>query len=207
MMKQDQTKSLYSLRKLPVQQRSKATVEAVLEAGARLLLSVGYDKASTNKIADLAGVSVGSLYEYFPGKEAIFAEMRRREDMRLYRLLMAGPLPRNLSEMARLHVTAYTELIRTNLKLHTALIREVPQFAVVEAESRLYSEHFPRTDEFLRSNIRDLRPQCDIPIISELLNRVVRATINDYALHAPERLEDKVLARELQDMLERYLLY
>ena len=117
-MRQDRTKSLYSLRKTPIQERSKATVEAVLEAGARLLLSIGYDKASTNKIAELAGVSVGSLYEYFPGKEAIFAEMRRREDERHYKMLMAEVVPTTLSEMLRLHVSTYIELIRTNVELH-----------------------------------------------------------------------------------------
>ena len=130
-MMKDRSKSLYSLRKRPVQGRSKATVEAVLKAGAQLLLEIGYDKASTNKIAELAGVSVGSLYEYFPGKEAIFAEISRREDERHYRLLMANPVPSTPREMVRLHVSTYIKLIRTNLDLHAALIREVPQFAIV----------------------------------------------------------------------------
>ena len=73
-MQKAETKSLYLLRKKPIQRRSKATVDAVLEAGTQLLLTIGYDKASTNKIAEKAGVSIGSLYEYFPGKEAIFAD-------------------------------------------------------------------------------------------------------------------------------------
>ena len=197
---------MYSLRKTPVQGRSKATVKAVLEAGARLLLTIGYDKASTNKIAELAGVSVGSLYEYFPGKEAIFAEIRRREDERHYRLLVASPLPTTPREMVRLHVSTYIELIRTNLDLHAALIREVPQFAIVEAESRFFSDYIPRSNTFLNLHEKNLRPQCDVTVITELLTRVLRATINDYALHAPERLEDQIVTDELLDMLERYLL-
>lgn len=205
-MRQGQTRSLYSLRKTPAQGRSKATVEAVLEAGARLLLSIGYDKASTNKIAKLAGVSVGSLYEYFPGKEAIFAEISRREDERHYRLLMAGPVPTTMSEMLRLQVSTYMELIRTNLDLHTALIREVPDFATLEAESKIVSEYNSRSNTFMSLQGSNIRPQCETHIVTELLTRVLRATINDYALHAPERLEDSVVTDELLDMLERYLL-
>lgn len=64
-------------RKIPRQARSQETVEAILEATARILEEKGVEAANTNKIAARAGVSVGSLYQYFPGKEAIFAELVR----------------------------------------------------------------------------------------------------------------------------------
>jgi AcrR family transcriptional regulator len=203
----NKAKSLYSLRKTPIQQRSKTTVDAVLEAGARLLLSIGYDKASTNKIAELAGVSVGSLYEYFPGKEAIFAEIRRREDQRHYDLIMAESTPTTLNEMLRLQLSIYIKLVRTNLELHVALAREVPLFATIDAESKIASDYIPRSNEFLSLQASKLRPKCEIPIVVELVMRVVRATINDYALHAPERLEDTVVTDQLLDMLQQYLLH
>ncbi len=58
-------------RKRPRQQRSRATVEAICVAAARVLASDGYARASTNRIAEVAGVSVGSLYQYFPNKDAL----------------------------------------------------------------------------------------------------------------------------------------
>jgi AcrR family transcriptional regulator len=51
----------------------RATVDALVEATARILVKEGFDKASTNRIAEVAGVSVDSLYQYFPGKEALVA--------------------------------------------------------------------------------------------------------------------------------------
>ena len=60
-------------RKLASQERSRATVDALLEATTRVLLKEGYDRASTNRIAEVAGVSIGSLYQYFPSKEALVA--------------------------------------------------------------------------------------------------------------------------------------
>jgi AcrR family transcriptional regulator len=64
-------------RKPPSQNRSRATVEAILEAAAELLAAPGRS-ASTNRIAARAGVSVGSLYQYFPGKDAIVAALFER---------------------------------------------------------------------------------------------------------------------------------
>ncbi len=57
-------------RKLPKQERSQATVEAILTATTHILTEEGYNKLTTNRVAELAGVSIGSLYQYFPNKEA-----------------------------------------------------------------------------------------------------------------------------------------
>ena len=86
-------KHLYFMCKMPKQGRSKATIDSIISATTRILLEVGYDKSSTNKIANLAGISIGSLYEYFPGKEAIYAKVRRREDQRLFDLTMSHAQP------------------------------------------------------------------------------------------------------------------
>ncbi len=67
-------------RKTPRQSRSRDTYDAVLEATARILETKGLEAANTNAIAERAGISVGSLYQYFPGKTAIFAELIRRND-------------------------------------------------------------------------------------------------------------------------------
>jgi AcrR family transcriptional regulator len=71
-------KTRLNLRKPGVQQRSAATVDAVLEAAIRILTSRGYSAMTTSAVADLAGVSVGSLYQYFPNRLAIVAELFRR---------------------------------------------------------------------------------------------------------------------------------
>ena len=62
-------------RKRPRQERSKATVDTILEATARVLKKQGFDGLSTNAVAAQAGVSIGSLYQYFPNKEALVAKL------------------------------------------------------------------------------------------------------------------------------------
>ncbi len=70
-------KSPVFTRKKPVQQRSVRMVETILEAATRILEKDGFEGLTTNAIADRAGISIGSLYEYFPNKEAILVEMAR----------------------------------------------------------------------------------------------------------------------------------
>src|SRR5437763_1348519 len=65
-------------RKLPQQTRSQNMVETILEATARLLVRDGYEATNTNRIAETAGISVGSLYQYFPNKEALITALINR---------------------------------------------------------------------------------------------------------------------------------
>ncbi|MEF2267700.1 nucleoid occlusion factor SlmA [Janthinobacterium sp. HH104] len=66
-------------RKRPSQARSAATVAAMVEAAARIIEVRGWAALTTNHVAELSGVSIGSLYQYFPSKEALLAELVRRE--------------------------------------------------------------------------------------------------------------------------------
>src|SRR5262249_30571023 len=74
-------------RKQASQERSRATVDALIEATARLLVREGFDRASTNRIAEEAGVSIGSLYQYYPSKEALVAAVIDRHNQDLMQLV------------------------------------------------------------------------------------------------------------------------
>src|SRR5215468_399334 len=74
-------------RKHASQERSRATVDALIEATARILVREGFDHASTNRIAEQAGVSVGSLYQYFPSKEALVAAVIDRHHQELMQVV------------------------------------------------------------------------------------------------------------------------
>jgi AcrR family transcriptional regulator len=66
-------------RKRPSQARSAVTVDAILEAAVRVLLADGYPRLTTRRVAEVAGVSVGSLYQYFPNRRSLVAEVIRRK--------------------------------------------------------------------------------------------------------------------------------
>ncbi|HLI67516.1 MAG TPA: helix-turn-helix domain-containing protein [Caulobacteraceae bacterium] len=72
-------KSLSFLRRTPQQARSRATVEAIVEAAAQILERRGPEGFTTSDVAERAGVSIGTLYQYFPDKQAILIAAARRE--------------------------------------------------------------------------------------------------------------------------------
>jgi AcrR family transcriptional regulator len=70
---------VHRMRKIPTQARARDTIEVIFEATARLVERSGRARLSTNAIAERAGISIGTLYHYFPSKEAILVAMARRE--------------------------------------------------------------------------------------------------------------------------------
>jgi AcrR family transcriptional regulator len=112
-------------RKSPKQQRSRATVEAILEATARVLVEDGFAKTSTNRIAKVAGVSVGSLYQYFPSKQSLVMALCERHCEQMLTLLgemslalLDAPLPLAV----RTWVRKMLDVHRVDPALHQALV-------------------------------------------------------------------------------------
>ncbi|MFV8751313.1 TetR/AcrR family transcriptional regulator [Nannocystaceae bacterium ST9] len=101
-------------RKQPRQDRSKLTVDAILEATERVLASRGLEATTTTEVAEIAGVSVGTLYQYFPNKQALVAaviEARLDRDLAAIDETLARaralPLREGLQELARTQVRLY----------------------------------------------------------------------------------------------------
>lgn len=93
----------------PRQQRSKATVDAILEAGFICVATRGISGTTTRHIADIAGISVGSLYEYFENKEAVFDAMNRHMVAEV-----VGMLQTLVPQIARLPIGAAIRLMLTH---------------------------------------------------------------------------------------------
>ena len=119
-------------RKEPRQERAKATVDAILSATARLLVREGYDRASTNRIAEAAGVSIGSLYQYFPDKQTIYRALHERHVDDVRRVIDRARAERAsglLEDFARALVEGLADVHAADPELHqlvTALVPEGP---------------------------------------------------------------------------------
>lgn len=199
-------KTPYVMRKQPKQRRATATVDAILEAAARILVENGYATASTNRIAERAGVGIGSLYEYFPGKEAIFAELRRREMARWYAKLRAGPTSAAPRDVIAHIVRTQLAYASANPRLYAALETEVPRAAVADVQGSIQDDFFALSTAYLEANRDLLRPTAPISFVVEFLARWVSSTVHGFAMHAPAALDAEHLETELIDAVTRYLL-
>lgn len=110
-------------RKLPKQARSKALVDTILDAAARILVAEGRDTLTTNGIAQAAGVSIGSLYQYFPNREAILAALVHRHGHRIHDLVTEAMAerPSSLEDAVARLVSAVFAAHQLDPALHDAL--------------------------------------------------------------------------------------
>ena len=111
-------------RKSPVQARSAATVDAILRATIQVLLSVGKELLNTTKVAQRAGVSVGTLYQYFPNKSALLQAVLKRhlaEVAEAVELVCEEQQGRTLRQMATALITAFLEAKIRDAKTSVAL--------------------------------------------------------------------------------------
>jgi AcrR family transcriptional regulator len=154
------TKVQTNPRKSASQKRSRLMVDALLEATARVLIREGFGNASTNRIAEVAGVSVGSLYQYFPSKEALVAALvdRHREEISQAvqgELAEAMQLP--LGRAVRQLVAAAVEAHRIDPALHRALTEQIPRVGRLEKAETFNRENYALFRAYLERHQDEIR--------------------------------------------------
>ena len=133
-------------RKQPIQRRSRATVDELLLAAAQVFEALGYAAATTNRIAQRAGSSIGTLYQYFPSKEAIAVALLERhlaETDQWLQQWAAGVQPgqQNLRRALQDYVSGMLDIHSARPRLQHILLEEIPlpervHLTLIEAERR-----------------------------------------------------------------------
>ena len=140
-------------RKKPRQRRSKVTCDAILEAAARILEAAGREGLTTNAIAERAGVSIGSLYQYFPNKEAVLAAVLRSKRAELLGWMQdAAERCREASPEAALR-----ELLAAGMRHQFERPRLAMEAEYAEQQLQLAPETAALADEMARLVLESLR--------------------------------------------------
>ncbi|MFB6419654.1 MULTISPECIES: TetR/AcrR family transcriptional regulator [Bradyrhizobium] len=197
-------------RKNASQARSRATVDALVEATARILVREGFEKASTNRIAEIAGVSVGSLYQYFPSKEALVAAVIERhndEIMKVVRAAFVEVADMPIDKAVRRLVTVAIEAHHIDPDLHRILAEQIPrigQLRDVEATNR---EVHALVRGYLESHRKEMR-KIDMDVATFICVSAIEAVAHNTVLNGAEMLSEKmvkVLVDETTRMVVGYL--
>jgi len=172
-------------RKLASQKRSRATVAALVEATARILVSEGFDKASTNRIAEVAGVSVGSLYQYFPSKEALVLaviERHNREILQLVRAVLDEIAPLPVEEAVRRVVAMAIEAHRIDPKLHYILAEQIPRTGRLQNVEAANREAHALFRAYLESRKDELQ-LANVDLVAFICATSIEALAHNAVLH------------------------
>lgn len=193
-------------RKRPKQERSQATVEAILTATTHILTENGYDQLTTNRVAERAGVSIGSLYQYFPNKEALIfalAEHHANEMVQLAQHHLEGLSDRPISEVLGQIVKAALAAHAVNPKLHRVLHKQIPHSEVMQRLDQAKMENVLRSFFVQRSD--QLQPK-NLELTVFMVERTIRALIYEAIIDRPELLRTEEFEQELMAMLLAYLV-
>ncbi|GAA4799855.1 TetR/AcrR family transcriptional regulator [Streptomyces ziwulingensis] len=195
-----------SPRKQPRQVRAELTRERILDAAAHVFGEYGYAAGTTNRIAEQARVSIGSLYQYYPNKDAILLELvtRHLDSGRDFveRRLEQG-LPDSLEGVLRLSVRAAIDNHLDDPRLLRVMMEQAPRSPELLAKVKTYEkEHLDHVRELLRR-----RPEVRVAD-TEVAGRLVVATI-ELVVHKvvadPGSVDLERFENELVAMLTRYL--
>ncbi|UXY08935.1 TetR/AcrR family transcriptional regulator [Kosakonia sp. ML.JS2a] len=191
-------------RKRPAQARSRATVEAIMQSATYILTKVGWEGLTTNAIAEKAGVNIGSLYQFFPNKEAIIAELQRRHaaatQTELLQTLEILPQQRSLRDALLLIVEGIITEHRIAPAMHKAIHEELPGSVrhINDDKQKLHMLFSEALKPFM-ANVPD--PELSVYLMGVALHAIVHTVTAD----RPDLLEQQRLVTEIVTLFENYL--
>jgi len=191
-------------RKQPKQARSEQMVESILEAAARVLAERGYAAATTNLVAARAGVSVGSLYQYFPNKDSLVAALHERHadqmEAAIEKALDAAD-PRSLPKQIEAMVRAMVAVHQISPQLHRVLEQEFPFFDAPTEESPADKKILVRIRKLLAGH-HDEIPTRNLELTAWTVMTVAGALVHATIIDPPEHFA----LEEIETMINRVLV-
>lgn len=196
------------MRKLPTQERARRTIAAIFEATAQIVASDGAEALSTNKVAQRAGVSIGTLYQYFPTKEAIVVAMIAQERLRvmseLQAMLISAVQHRRLDarSLLRERIRALLAALGTGSHLNRAMVRlawHMDHYEQVAQAQREGTEHLA----IALSRLKDPQLRTPSPAMLFVATRAVIGVIRAASLENSPLLDTRELEDELVRMVWR----
>ena len=181
-------------RKTPRQARSLATVGIILDAAALVLVEEGYDRATTNRIAERAGVSIGSLYQYFPNRDALLGALHSRTNRQISDGIWQILGERDESQPIR-------EIL--NIGVRTTIHQHANFLPLLQVLMETASGYIPVPWRDKRTG--ELRRDFNVEAGTLLLPRMVGSAVDAAIAFRPDALVSGELERELSTMLSYYL--
>ncbi len=195
-------------RKKPKQLRSQQTVTDILDACEKVLAQEGYEKTSTNKVAQKAGVSIGSLYQYYPNKEALIAALIDRElqlDRELIQKVLVETEEQGIEDFLKVLIQSFITSFLKKAKLRKEMIQEVPRVGKMGRLNEIKKDLSKVLLKRLHKHEDEMRKK-DFPLAVFILVNSVEAAIYAAIFQYGKKLDQEMLTAEITEVVLRYLL-
>lgn len=194
-------------RKEPKQERSRATVEALLTATARVLIREGYERTTTIRVAEVAGYGVGSLYDYFPNKEALVAALIERHAEEMVGLVESAFRSHEDSSMSvavRAWVEGGVAAHRAEPELHKVLVAQVPRVGDMKRIGEFEGRIAGLVRGHLERHADEIGPK-DLALASFVVAQAVVSLTHKAVSERPDSLGNGRLEDEIVYLVLAYL--
>ena len=199
-----------SPRKRPIQGRAKATVDAIIVAASQVLIAFGYERMTTARVAQRAGVSVGSLYQYFPNKEALVAALIDKHSEELVdtvRDTLERHSHATLGECVRAAIDATIAAHRLDPRLHKILHEQIPRVGQLGRAMRANADITRELERSLRAHADELHPGVDPALAAIVVDTVLDAIAHKSVLERNTPLAGATAAHEGYALVMSYLMF
>jgi AcrR family transcriptional regulator len=180
----------------------------LLEATERVFARDGFAQATTNRIAEVAGVSIGTLYHYFPTKEALVeALVHRMWASELQLLIEGGPMLLNgpLPDAIRALVHAICEAVGKRDVMVRRWYAEAPHLGRLEFGLGMADQAAALVQAALEHRRDEIRPR-DLAFAADFVVKMALAAVRTATRDWPDRLQSGQIEDEVTDMVTRYLV-
>ncbi len=195
-------------RKVPRQARGKATVDTIIEATTQVLLKEGYDRFTTTRAAERAGVSIGSLYQYFPNKAALASAVIDRcceNFLGAFEQALAGRQRTTLAEC--IHAIVEVTLISHHLtpELHRIVLDLAPRIGVADKAVHVSRAATRAIEGMLRTHADEIAPDIDLVLAATMIETLLEAVSHRAVLAEADASGGMPVAEEATRMIHSYL--
>jgi AcrR family transcriptional regulator len=212
MSKKNLNSKSVSPRKEPKQDRSESLVGIVLEAATRILAKSGYAKLTTNYVAEIAGVSIGSLYQYFPNKQALVARLIERHVSLLAREIESNLVDKfkdgkkpSIEDTIDVTVASIVTQYMKNKILYRSLFEKAPEVDRISYVLQMRRESI----QLISSRLSDWKDQLkdgDFADKSYIISNAVMGVLLVAGLDDELQMSSDSIAFELSQLVKSYLL-
>lgn len=189
-------------RRRPTQERARATCEAVLDATVKIAHREGLDAITTNRVAEVAGVSIGSLYQYFPNKDAIFEALHHRHAEESEQLIAALLVEHASSSLEHFLLAVFEALVDLHARdpaLHELLGRQIPHRA--HGQPGLSSA----LRDVISARAGELSPELDLSKLLFVVPNMIDTLAHEAVLCRPPHLSLAAAKDEAARTISTYL--
>ena len=199
------SKTSPNIRKRPRQERSRQTVAAILDAAVQVFAKRGYAEATTTRIAERAGVSVGSLYQYFPNKDALLLALTERHIeegharvREVFDEVEGKPMP--LYALIERLVCVMVDLHLAEPDFHRVLFEQLPRRTTIEKlKAKSKQQLLSRFEQLLRGHPDVVIQDAHLAVL--LVAQALESLSHWYVLDAPKDIDRRAFTHAVTSML------